>query len=40
MAALIALWWPDGRSNSYKGVQLIAINAIIALMFYFMPAGA
>jgi Ca2+:H+ antiporter len=27
----------DGRSNWYKGVQLIAVYLIIALMFYFMP---
>ena len=29
----------DGRSNWYKGVQLIAVYLIIALMFYFMPAA-
>jgi Ca2+:H+ antiporter len=28
----------DGRSNWYKGVQLIAVYLIIALMFYFIPA--
>jgi Ca2+:H+ antiporter len=27
----------DGQSNWFKGVQLIALYAIIALMFYFMP---
>ncbi len=27
----------DGQSNWFKGVQLITIYAIIALMFYFMP---
>jgi len=27
----------DGRSNWFKGVQLIAVYLIIALMFYFMP---
>jgi len=29
----------DGRSNWYKGVQLIAMYLIIALMFYFIPVG-
>ena len=28
----------DGRSNWYKGVQLITIYLVIALMFYFIPA--
>ena len=28
----------DGRSHWYKGVQLIAVYLIIALMFYFIPA--
>ena len=28
----------DGRSNWYKGVQLIAVYLIIALMFYFIPS--
>ena len=28
----------DGQSNWFKGVQLITVYAIIALMFYFMPA--
>jgi Ca2+:H+ antiporter len=27
----------DGRANWFKGVQLIAVYLIIALMFYFMP---
>jgi len=27
----------DGHGNWYKGVQLIAVYAIIALMFYFVP---
>jgi Ca2+:H+ antiporter len=27
----------DGRSNWFKGAQLIAVYAIIALMFYFIP---
>lgn len=27
----------DGRSNWYKGVQLIAVYLIIALLFYFIP---
>jgi Ca2+:H+ antiporter len=27
----------DGQSNWYKGVQLITVYAIIAMMFYFMP---
>ena len=40
MAVLIgALVAGDGRSNWYKGVQLIAVYLIIALMFYFMPAA-
>ncbi|HYJ18945.1 MAG TPA: calcium/proton exchanger [Burkholderiales bacterium] len=30
----------DGRSNWFKGVQLIAIYLIIAMMFYFMPTSA
>ncbi len=41
MAVLIgALVVGDGRSNWYKGVQLIAIYLIIALMFYFIPVGS
>jgi len=40
MAVLIGtLVAGDGRSNWYKGVQLIAVYLIIALMFYFIPAG-
>jgi Ca2+:H+ antiporter len=27
----------DGRTNWFKGVQLITFYAIIAMMFYFMP---
>jgi Ca2+:H+ antiporter len=39
MGALIgAIVAGDGRSNWYKGVQLIAMYLIIALMFYFLPA--
>ena len=30
----------DGRSNWYKGVQLVAVYAVIAMMFYFMPEVA
>jgi Ca2+:H+ antiporter len=30
----------DGRSNWYKGVQLTLVYAMIALLFYFLPAGA
>jgi len=38
MGVLIgALVAGDGRSNWYKGVQLIAVYLIIALMFYFIP---
>jgi Ca2+:H+ antiporter len=29
----------DGSSNWYKGVQLVAVYAIIALMFYFIPGA-
>jgi len=39
MAALIgAIVAGDGRSNWYKGVQLIAVYLMIALMFYFIPS--
>jgi Ca2+:H+ antiporter len=39
MAVLIGtLVVGDGRSNWYKGVQLITVYLIIALMFYFLPA--
>ena len=27
----------DGRTNWFKGAQLITVYLIIALMFYFMP---
>ena len=27
----------DGQANWYKGVQLVTVYVIIALMFYFMP---
>jgi len=27
----------DGRSNWYKGVQLIMVYVILAFLFYFMP---
>ena len=38
MAVLIgALVAGDGHSNWYKGVQLVAVYLIIALMFYFIP---
>jgi Ca2+:H+ antiporter len=38
MAVLIgALVCGDGQSNWYKGVQLITVYAMIALMFYLMP---
>jgi len=30
----------DGRSNWYKGVQLMLVYAMIAVLFYFLPAGA
>lgn len=30
----------DGRSNWYKGVQLVAVYLIMALMFYFIPDPA
>jgi Ca2+:H+ antiporter len=30
----------DGRSNWYKGVQLMLVYAMIAILFYFLPAGA
>lgn len=41
VAVLIgALVCGDGQSNWYKGVQLITVYAIIALMFYLIPALA
>jgi Ca2+:H+ antiporter len=40
MAVLIgALVAGDGRANWFRGVQLIAVYLIIALMFYFMPTA-
>jgi len=30
----------DGRSNWYKGVQLMLVYVMIAILFYFLPAGA
>ena len=40
MGALIgAIVSGDGRANWYKGVQLVAVYLIIALMFYFIPGG-
>jgi Ca2+:H+ antiporter len=30
----------DGRSNWYKGVQLTLVYAMIAILFYFLPAAA
>jgi Ca2+:H+ antiporter len=27
----------DGRSNWYKGIQLLMVYLIIAMMFYFVP---
>lgn len=39
VAVLIgALVCGDGQSNWYKGVQLVTVYAIIALMFYLIPA--
>jgi Ca2+:H+ antiporter len=29
----------DGRSNWYKGVQLVTVYAIIAILFYFLPVA-
>ena len=41
MAALIgAIVAGTGRSNWFKGVQLIAVYLIIALMFFFIPGAA
>ncbi|MGH8681125.1 MAG: calcium/proton exchanger [Burkholderiales bacterium] len=40
MGVLIgALVAGDGHSNWYKGVQLVAVYLIIALMFYFIPTA-
>jgi hypothetical protein len=33
-----AVVYGDGQSNWYKGVQLVTVYTIIALMFYFIPA--
>jgi Ca2+:H+ antiporter len=30
----------DGRSHWYKGVQLVLMYVMIAILFYFLPAGA
>jgi Ca2+:H+ antiporter len=30
----------DGRSNWYKGVQLITVYVIMAFLFYLMPEAA
>ena len=30
----------DGRSNWYKGVQLMLVYAMIAILFYFLPAAS
>jgi len=41
MAVMIgALVCGDGQSNWFKGVQLITVYAIVALMFYLMPTPA
>jgi Ca2+:H+ antiporter len=41
MAVLIgAIVAGDGRSNWYKGVQLITVYVVIALMFYLLPDTA
>ncbi|MBN7811443.1 calcium/proton exchanger [Algoriphagus sp. H41] len=37
LAAMIA---SDGRSNWYKGVQLILVYLILGMMFYFIPESA
>jgi Ca2+:H+ antiporter len=29
----------DGRSHWFKGVQLITLYLVMAMMFYFLPAG-
>jgi Ca2+:H+ antiporter len=40
MAVLIgALVAGDGRSNWFKGIQLVAVYLIIALMFYLIPTA-
>ncbi len=41
LAVLIAVMVAgDGRANWYRGIQLITVYAIIALMFYFIPTMA
>src|SRR5499427_3381462 len=30
----------DGRANWFKGAQLVLVYAMIAILFYFLPAGA
>ena len=35
--AIVAL---DGESNWVEGLQLLALYAILALAFYFLPGGA
>ena len=37
IAALIVRVCGDGQANWYKGVQLITVYSIIALMFYLIP---
>ena len=40
LAVLIgAMVSADGRSNWYKGVQLITVYVIMAFLFYFIPEG-
>jgi Ca2+:H+ antiporter len=29
----------DGRSNWYKGIQLVLVYTMIAILFYFLPEG-
>ena len=36
----IAVIGGDGKSNWYKGVQLITLYILIAIMFYVIPDGA
>ena len=41
MAVLVAaIVSGDGRSNWYKGAQLVLVYAMIAILFYFMPSGS
>jgi Ca2+:H+ antiporter len=37
IAAIVA---GDGRSNWYKGIQLVLVYAMIAILFYFLPEAA